>query len=95
MTTINNDKIRVISKLKNDIENMDKTHHKHFFLIIKNSDMEFTENKNGIFINITNLNDEVISNFQKKIEYIKKQEKQLSDVEDQKMKYKQLFDKCQ
>ena len=36
MTTINNDKIRVISKLKNDIENMDKTHHKHFFLIIKN-----------------------------------------------------------
>ena len=56
--------------------------------------MDFTENKNGIFINITNLDDEIITKFQKKIEYINKQEKQLNDVEDEKLKYKLLFEKC-
>ena len=94
MTTIDKNKIRIISKLKNDIEKMDTIHHKHFFSIIKDSEMDFTENKNGIFINITNLDDEIITKFQKKIEYINKQEKQLNDVEDEKLKYKLLFEKC-
>ena len=42
------------------------------------------ENKNGIFINLTSLNDKIIYELDKYLEYVEKQETQLSETETQK-----------
>jgi len=42
------------------------------------------ENKNGIFINLTSLNDKIIYEIEKYLEYVQKQETQLSETETQK-----------
>ena len=44
-----------IYKLKQTIEKMDVIHHKKFFSILKDNNINISENRNGSFINITNL----------------------------------------
>jgi hypothetical protein len=43
------------------------------------------ENNNGIFINLTSLNNKVIFELEKYLEYVEKQEIQLGDIEKQKI----------
>ena len=59
--------------------------------ILKEYNIPFSENRNGIFVNITNLKKEVIVEIKKILEYIKTQEQQLKDVEQLKNKFKSDF----
>ena len=38
--------------LKNQIENIDKIHHIKILNILKNNNIKYSENRNGIFVNI-------------------------------------------
>jgi len=67
--------------LKNQIENIDKIHHIKILNILKNNNIKFSENRNGIFVNMTSFNSETIENIKKLLSYIKTQEKRLIDVE--------------
>ena len=42
--------------LKNQIESLDKIHHVKIFKILKDNKIKFSENRNGIFINMTSFN---------------------------------------
>lgn len=52
------------------------------FQIFKNENCSFTENTNGIFINITNVSEEVIDKVYHFIEYIQEKKKELNDHEE-------------
>lgn len=83
-----------IYKLKQIIEKMDIIHHKKIFSILKKNNINISENRNGSFINITNLNSEIIQELNNYIYYINQQEKTLIDVENLKQELqKDFFDK--
>ena len=69
------------TQLRNQIESLDKIHHIKILKIIKENEIKFSENRNGVFINMNALNDKTILEIVKMLEYIKEQEKNLTDIE--------------
>ena len=68
-------------KLKKNIENIDKIHHiKILEILIKNS-IKYSENRNGIFINMNSFNEKTINDIEIMLKYIKEQERNLNDIE--------------
>jgi len=86
MTDINN-----LKQLRDQIENMDKIHQIHIFKILKKNQIEYTENTNGVFINMTLLNDNTLIHIKEFITYVNLQQKQLETVEDIKAQYQEEF----
>ena len=66
-------------ELKNNIKNLTPEQHKELFFFIRKETSIYSENKNGVFINLKNLKDETIYKIQnyvkKSIEYNKMKEK--------------------
>lgn len=83
---INNLKVlnRIISKLE-------KNHHLKIFNIIKENNIKYSENRNGIFVNLNQVSDNTIEKIKKYIEYIKIQEKNISNFENIKNEFKKDF----
>ena len=46
-----------------------------------NNNIKYSENRNGIFLNMENLNKKTIREIEKNLEYFQKQEKTLTDIE--------------
>ena len=68
-------------KLKNKIEKLDKIHQVKILDILISNQIKYSENRNGIFLNMDNLNEKTISEIEKNLEYFRKQEKTLNDIE--------------
>ena len=73
--------INKLKNLKNQIDNLDKIHHLKILKILKDNDVKYSENRNGIFINMNSFNEETIISIQNTLNYINEQEKQLKDIE--------------
>jgi|TARA_B110000858_G_scaffold186974_1_gene230748 hypothetical protein len=69
------------NKLKSKIEKLDKIHQTKILEIIINNNIKYSENRNGIFLNMENLNKKTIREIEKNLEYFQKQEKTLTDIE--------------
>jgi len=52
--------INELKRLRDHIENMDSIHQVHIFKILKQNQIEYTENNNGVFINMTLLNNDTL-----------------------------------
>ena len=68
-------------KLKNKIENLDQIHQIKILDILISNQIKYSENRNGIFLNMDNLDEKTISEIEKNLEYFRKQEKTLNDIE--------------
>ena len=55
------------------------------------TDIEYTENSNGIFVNMTILSKDIIDEITSYISYVNLQQKQLNKVEEDKERYKKEF----
>ena len=73
--------IENLQDLKNEITKLEKIHHLKIFKILKNNDIKYSENRNGIFVNMAALNTHTIDLIEKELLYIKEQEKHLKDIE--------------
>ena len=69
------------NKLKSKIEKLDKIHQTKILEIITRNNIKYSENRNGIFLNMENLNKKTIREIEKNLEYFQKQEKTLTDIE--------------
>lgn len=79
MTSVN------MNSLKEKIEMLSKFHQIEILKILQHDDAcTLNENTNGVFVNLTNVSDSVITKLVNYLEYVKKQEKQLNDIESQK-----------
>ena len=67
--------------LKNVVDNLDKIHHLKIFKVLKDNKVIFSENRNGIFTNMNSFNEKTIRDIEITLQYIKKQEKHLKDIE--------------
>ena len=67
--------------LKEQIENLDAFHHNKILKILVKNDIRYSENRNGIFVNMNSFNENTIKDIEKTLSYIKNQEKNLQDIE--------------
>jgi len=80
-----------LTTIRDDIENMEKIHQLNILQIFNRNDIEYTENSNGIFINMTILDQKIIAEIITYMKYVKLQEMQLDKVEAMKDRYKEEF----
>ena len=73
--------------IKNIIENMNQIQQLEIFKILKMNNVDYNENKNGIFINLTNVNPNIIKELKKYIKYVEQQNTYLNKQETQKKIY--------
>ena len=86
MTSNNNLQI-----LRNDIEQLDTVHHINILKILEKNKINYTENTNGVFINLTNIEEKTIDKIKNYVKYVKLQELELDNVEDKKKEYAKEF----
>jgi len=70
--------------LKQRIESMDKNHQVEILRILNNVELKINENKNGSFINLTELPTEHIDKLKDYVNYVEEQQKQLKIGETEK-----------
>tara|TARA_Y100000816_G_C26092394_1_gene577467 strand:- start:163 stop:465 length:303 start_codon:yes stop_codon:yes gene_type:complete len=81
----------LLVSLRNKMENMNNIHHLKFFEIIKNHNIQFSENRNGIFINMNSLNEKIMDEINLYISYVNKQEETLDQTEKIKNDFQKEF----
>ena len=74
-------KIEYLINLKNKIECLDKNLHIKILKILKQNNIDFSENKNGIFVNLNNLSMEIIRKINNLLMYLTTQETNLNEIE--------------
>ncbi len=80
-----------LNNLKKNIEKIDNSHHIEIFRIFQENNISYSENRNGIFINMNNIPEEVLIKINKFLTYIKTQEQHLDNVEKLKSDYKDNY----
>mgnify|MGYP001192595967 CR=1 FL=1 len=74
-------------QIKNNIEKMSKNHQLEIFKIINNNNIDYNENKNGIFINLTSLEKKILKEIEEYIKIVSKQNIYLNEQEEIKENY--------
>jgi hypothetical protein len=78
-------------KIRDEVEKMEKIHQINILKIFKKHNIDFTENSNGIFVNMTILSADILEEINSYISYVNLQQKQLNKVEQDKERYKKEF----
>ena len=77
--------------LRDKIQNLDKFHQLEILRIFKTNNINHTENRNGIFINMNDLDKITLAMIDKYLHYVSTQQDQLDSVEQKKEQYKLSF----
>jgi hypothetical protein len=81
-----------VNNIREQIENMNKFHQIEVLRILtKNKDVIINENKYGIHINLSELEDNILHELTTYIKYVNSQESFLSSAEKEKESYKNKF----
>lgn len=80
-----------ITNLRDTIEDMEHIHQLRILEIVNKETKEYTENSNGIFINMTLLSKNTIVEINNYIEYVNLQQLQLDKIENDKESLKKTF----
>ena len=83
--------IEKLNEIKEEIEKMDKNAHLEVFNILENEQIPYNKNMNGIFINLSIIDKEIITKLEKFINYKNKQKNILNKDELIKEQYKKEF----
>ena len=80
-----------LKQMKDRVEALNQHHQIQILKIMTQCNVGMTENKNGSFINLTNVDDAVISKINDYLSYVDEQETQLKEVENQKTELTKQF----
>jgi len=87
-------KTNYLMSLKEGIENMPAVHQVEILRILHSKNTHINENKNGVFVNISRLNNDMLKELYDYMKYVIHQEKHLNEIEEQKLTLtKEFFDK--
>ena len=79
-------------ELKARIENMNKYHQVEILRIFSNSqNTKMNENKNGIFINLTEVSDATLEQVETYVKYVDELTQKLEEIESEKSQIEQTF----
>tara|TARA_B110000858_G_C17806813_1_gene478509 strand:+ start:3039 stop:3329 length:291 start_codon:yes stop_codon:yes gene_type:complete len=82
-----------LEKLRDKIQGLEKIHQLHILKIFMDRECNYTENANGIFINMGILKSDIIKSVQDYLDYVVLQENHLGIIEFEKNKYKDELEK--
>ena len=85
------DKTELLEGLKTSIEKMNKHHQIEILRILHTKHTQINENKNGVFVNISKLNTDLLDELYDYMTYVINQEKQLNEVEEHKQSLTKEF----
>ena len=85
------ERIEYLNRLKNQIEGMDKHHQIEILKILSKNLCKLNENKNGVYVNMTFLEQPIIEELEEYIKYMKEQEENLNTTEYQKEEFKNSY----
>jgi len=77
-----------LKKLRDAIQQLEKIHQIYILKLFTMHSVPYTENSNGIFVNMSTISQLVIKDIQEYLKYVDLQETQLEDAEVTKEKYK-------
>lgn len=80
-----------LEKIRKHIESLDSNHHVEIAKIFKKNKIKLTENNNGIFINLNNIDTKVINEIKKYLSFVSQQEKYINIHEDTKEKLENIY----
>jgi len=80
-----------LNYLRENIEKMNKFNQLEVLRILKNRNIHLNENKNGVLVNLTEVNNEIIQELETYVNYVNTQERNLSENEKQKEEIKNTF----
>ncbi len=83
--------VNKLKYIRDKIESLDKNNHIDILRLLMKKDIFINENKNGIFINLTDLSNEVIEDIEKYINYINEQNIHFEYIEKQKHQLESKF----
>ena len=81
----------VIIRLKNKIEKLDREKQVEMFNNLHKKNIVFSENRNGVFINMNEIPKSMVKELITYIDYIEKQDELLKTIEKEKMEIEQTF----
>jgi len=84
-------KTNYLMSLKDGIENMPVVHQIEILRILHSKHTQINENKNGVFVNISKLNNELLQQLYDYMNYVINQEKHLNEIEEQKQSLTKEF----
>jgi hypothetical protein len=70
-----------IKKIIDDIESMPKDHHIEIFKIMNSFNVKYTENNNGIFINMNDINNSCLDKIDNYVNFINENKKNILEFE--------------
>ncbi len=73
-----------LTTISNSISAMDKYHHIQILKLLQKFNIQINENTNGVYVNLTELEESVLDELVKYVDYVKLQEKCLNEVEQEK-----------
>lgn len=85
------ERIEYLNRLKNQIEGMEKHHQIEILKILSKNLCKLNENKSGVYVNMTFLEQPIIEELEEYIKYMKEQEENLSTTEYQKEEFKNSY----
>lgn len=68
--------------LRNKIENMDTLHHKEILRIFQDNSCNISSNRNGSFVNLSEVSDVIVGKIEKYLKHVEIQEKELKEKND-------------
>jgi len=84
--------VQNLEDLKSNIEKMTKIQQLEVLKILHdNPDVKLNENKSGVYVNLSFLSENILSNIQTYMAYVKEQEKTLKLAETQKQDFKKTY----
>ena len=78
-------KIDSLKFLRDKIELLNAFHQIEILRILHTNNVTFSENKNGVFVNLTYVSPDIIDTINEYIIYVYKQESQLNEIEEKKI----------
>ena len=88
-------KTKDIIDIKDKIENMNKYHQIEILRLLKQEkQIVLNQNNNGVFVNLTELDDDILDKLKIYIEYVEKQTNNIETIELQKELIENTFFKC-
>jgi len=84
ISNINNMDVDKLKFIRDNIEKLDKNNHIDILRLLVKNDVFINENKNGVFINLTDLSNDIINDMEKYINYVSEQKIDLDYIENQK-----------
>jgi hypothetical protein len=80
-----------LENLRDSLEKMEPIHQERIFEILKNKNIEFTKNINGVFVNMSLFTLNIIEEINNYLLYVRLQQRQLEQGESDKEEYKKLI----